>query len=83
MTAGGREPDPLTFSALTTIGSLCSLSMSSHPGTASMGFLLTIAISLKLVCTLLVLPALLTLFGPAAAREEPKGRAVAGARPRG
>ena len=63
---GGRlletsTPRAVTFSALTTIGSFCSLSISSHPGTASMGFLLTVAISLTLVCTLLVLPALLTL----------------------
>ena len=57
-------PRAVAFSALTTIGSFCSLSMSSHPGTASMGFLLTVAISLTLVCTLLVLPALLTLAGP-------------------
>ena len=61
-------PRAVAFSALTTIGSFCSLSMSSHPGTASMGFLLTVAISITLVCTLLVLPALLTLAGPGAGR---------------
>ena len=52
-------PRAIAFSALTTIGSFCSLSLSSHPGTASMGFLLTVAIGLTLLCTLLVLPALL------------------------
>ncbi len=64
-------PRAVAFSALTTIGSFCSLSLSSHPGTASMGFLLTVAISLTLLCTLLVLPALLSLAGPG--RLERKG----------
>ena len=56
-------PRAVAFSAFTTIGSFCSLSLSSHPGTASMGFLLTVAISLTLLCTLLVLPALLSIAG--------------------
>lgn len=47
------------FSALTTIGSFGSIALSSHPGTSSMGILLTIAVSLSLLCTLIVLPALL------------------------
>ena len=47
------------FSALTTIGSFCALALSSHPGTASMGLLLTLAITVTMVCTLIVLPALL------------------------
>ena len=54
-------PRAVVFSALTTIGSFCSIALSSHPGTASMGVLLTIAISLTLICTLLVLPALMAL----------------------
>ena len=54
-------PRAVVFSALTTIGSFGSIALSSHPGTASMGILLTIAITLTLVCTLLVLPALMAL----------------------
>lgn len=52
------------FSALTTIASFGSLALSTHPGMASMGILLTVAILWSLVCTLIVLPALLSLFGP-------------------
>ncbi len=55
-------PRAVLFSALTTIGSFGSIAASSHPGTASMGVLLTIAIGLTLVCTLGVLPALLALW---------------------
>ena len=50
------------FSALTTMGSFGSIAMSSHPGTSSMGSLLTIAISLSLLCTLVILPALLSIW---------------------
>jgi len=49
------------FSALTTIGSFGSIALSSHPGTSSMGVLLTIAISLTLLCTLIFLPALMAV----------------------
>ena len=56
-------PRAVIFSALTTIGSFGSIALSSHPGTASMGILLTIAITLTLVSTLTVLPALLALDG--------------------
>ncbi|MBT3360142.1 MAG: MMPL family transporter [Rhodospirillales bacterium] len=52
-------PRAVVFSALTTVGSFGSIALSSHPGTASMGILLTIAISLTLVCTLVLLPALM------------------------
>lgn len=55
-------PRAVVFSALTTIGSFASIALSSHPGTASMGVLLTIAIGLTLVCTMIVLPALMALF---------------------
>jgi len=54
-------PRAVVFSALTTIGSFASLGLSSHPGTASMGKLLAVAIFLTMVCTLCVLPALMTL----------------------
>jgi len=50
------------FSALTTIASFGSLAISAHRGMASMGLLLTVAILWSLVCTLIVLPALLSLF---------------------
>ena len=56
-------PRAVAFSALTTIGSFGALALSSHPGTASMGVLLTIAIGLTLLATLTVLPALLALRG--------------------
>jgi hypothetical protein len=49
------------FSALTTTCSFGNLATSPHTGTASMGLLLTIGLLFTLVCTLLVLPALLAL----------------------
>ncbi|MFP6743442.1 MAG: MMPL family transporter, partial [Alphaproteobacteria bacterium] len=49
----------VVLSALTTICGFGSLALSTHRGTATMGELLTIGVSLTLVCTLLVLPALL------------------------
>jgi len=62
--AGGSTPRAVLFSALTTIGSFGSLALSSHRGTASMGILLTIAIVLSLLATLVVLPALLQVAPP-------------------
>ncbi len=47
------------FSALTTLASFGSLAISNHPGTASLGMLLTIALGLALVSTFVFLPALL------------------------
>lgn len=46
-------------SALTTIVSIGNLAFSSHLGTASMGKLLTVGISMTLLCTLIILPSLL------------------------
>ena len=57
----GSTPRAVVFSAATTMGSFGSIALSSHPGTASMGLLLTIAITLTLICTLTVLPALFLL----------------------
>jgi hopanoid biosynthesis associated RND transporter like protein HpnN len=51
----------VVFSTLTTIGSFGTLATSGHPGTASMGALLTVAIGLSMLTSLIVLPALLTL----------------------
>lgn len=56
-------PRAVLFSALTTITSFGSLAIVQHPGMASMGLLLMIAISLSLISTLLVLPALRAVFG--------------------
>jgi hopanoid biosynthesis associated RND transporter like protein HpnN len=61
---GTSTPRAVVFSGLTTIASFGSIALSSHPGTASMGLLLAVAIGLTLASTLLVLPALLTLFLP-------------------
>jgi len=59
------------LSALTTIGSFGNLGYSSHPGTASMGQLLTIGVFLTLLCTLIVLPVLLAWrFSPRPPREK-------------
>ncbi|HMB76074.1 MAG TPA: MMPL family transporter [Kiloniellaceae bacterium] len=69
--AGGPEGAPaesdatqraVMLSAFTTIASFGALALSSHTGTASMGQLLTVAIVLGLLATLVVLPALLTLL---------------------
>ncbi len=49
----------VVYSALTTIGSFGSLILSTHRGIRSMGELLTIGIVFTLICTLIVLPALL------------------------
>ena len=54
-------PRAVVFSALTTIGSFGTLALSAHRGTASMGALLTIAIFFTLLCTLIVLPALMAM----------------------
>ncbi len=55
----GSTPRAVAFSALTTVGSFGSIALSSHPGTASMGVLLTLALAATLVATMTVLPALL------------------------
>lgn len=57
----GRTLHAILLSSLTTISSFGALSFSAHPGTASMGKLLTLAIVLGLVASLFVLPALLVL----------------------
>ncbi|MCE2510496.1 MAG: MMPL family transporter [Alphaproteobacteria bacterium] len=54
-------PRAIVFSALTTIGSFASLTLSTHLGTASMGMLLTVALVLVMICTLTLIPALMTI----------------------
>ena len=49
-------PRAVMISAFTTIGSFGTLWLSPHKGTSSMGELLTIAIIITLICTLIVLP---------------------------
>ena len=56
-------PRAVLFSALTTVASFGSLAISDHPGLASMGLLLTIAIFWSLVCNLMILPSMLALAG--------------------
>lgn len=57
--AGTSTPHAVVLSALMTIGSFGTLWLSSHRGLSSMGELLTIAILITLICTLLVLPQLI------------------------
>ncbi len=52
----------VVLSALTTVASFGNLGYSSHPGTASMGQLLTIGVLLTLLSTLLILPVFMTSF---------------------
>ena len=52
-------PRAILFSALTTMGAFGSLILSPHRGTSSMGLLLLIALSMALLCTFTILPALL------------------------
>jgi hypothetical protein len=61
--ATNSTPRAILLSALTTVASFGALSLSQHPGTASMGLLLTIALLLTLLCVLALLPALLALAG--------------------
>ncbi len=56
-------PRAIFLSAITTVASFGALAFSQHPGTASMGLLLTIGIAITLFCVLIFLPALLVLAG--------------------
>jgi hopanoid biosynthesis associated RND transporter like protein HpnN len=66
--AGERKllPSALTravlYSALTNGTAFGTLALSGHPGTASMGVMLTLSLLYALVAVMLALPALLTLF---------------------
>ena len=50
------------ISGLTTVGTFCSLSLSPHLGAASIGILLSIAISILLITSLVLMPILLRWF---------------------
>ncbi|MBI3514625.1 MAG: hypothetical protein HY060_11260, partial [Proteobacteria bacterium] len=54
------------FSALTTTTAFGSLALSRHPGTAGMGALLSMGLFYTVLCTLVVLPALLGQVKPRA-----------------
>lgn len=56
-------PRAVVLSSMTTIGAFAALSISPHMGTASIGLLLTISISLLLIFTIFLLPVLLQLAG--------------------
>jgi len=64
-------PRAVIVSALTTISSFGTLMLSDHRGVFSMGLLLTIGISLNLLVTLIVLPALLAIRRQNRARAKP------------
>ena len=66
-------PRAVVLSALTTVGAFSALALSPHAGTASIGLLLAIAVSLLLVFTVFLLPVLLSW----AARPAPKARSPA------
>lgn len=59
------------YSALTTLVGFGSLFFSTHQGTASMGLLLTIGLSLTLICVLVILPTLLQWDESKASRAVP------------
>lgn len=55
-------PKAVFLSNLTTLGTFCALSFSSHQGIYSIGILLTIALTSLMLLTLVSLPALLATF---------------------
>jgi len=70
----------VVFSAFTTTTAFGSLALSHHAGTASMGLLLMIALGYALLCTLVVQPALMSLWGRGAGAGESVGGRLAGIR---
>ena len=61
--ANSSTSQAVLISALTTVGTFFSLSFSPHLGAASIGLLLTVAISILVVVTFVLLPALMKIFG--------------------
>jgi hypothetical protein len=53
-------PRAVLISGVTTMGSFGAFWLSAHRGMASMGELLAVAITITLLCTLVVLPQLIT-----------------------
>lgn len=52
------------YSAITNAAAFGALAISPHPGTASMGVVLSVSLVYSLACVMLVLPPLLQLFAP-------------------
>lgn len=52
------------YSAVTNAAAFGALAISPHPGTASMGVVLSVSLVYSLLCVMLVLPPLLTRFAP-------------------
>ncbi len=57
----GSTPLAVLISALTTIASFGTLALSAHPGTASMGLLLAMAVAMNFMTTVILLPSVLAL----------------------
>jgi len=57
------------YSALTTMSSFGTLSVSSHRGMSSVGSLLTLALGIAMLCSLFLLPALLSFTETKGSRE--------------
>ena len=57
-------------SALTTVFSFGNLAFSPHPGTASMGIVLCVGLSIMLIASVVVLPALMTGMGTCSATTD-------------
>ncbi len=62
---GSATARGILISTLTTVMSIGSLAFSSHQGTASMGLLLVMGVSIMVCCTLFLLPMLLDVISPA------------------
>jgi hopanoid biosynthesis associated RND transporter like protein HpnN len=52
------------YSAITNAAAFLGLAVSPHPGTASMGVVLSVSLVYSLLCVMLLLPPLLKLFSP-------------------
>jgi len=66
----------VVFSAATTIASFGSLAFATHRGMASLGQLLTLGVSMTVLCNLVVLPALLELRARRGRRSRPLKRQI-------
>ena len=78
---GSATARAVVFSALTTATAFGSLSLSQHPGTASLGRLLLLSLACTLLTTMIFLPALLDWLGnPAHALRSRRYRAMRAAR---
>jgi predicted RND superfamily exporter protein len=63
-------PRAVLFSALTTVCSFGALALGDHRGLASMGLLLTVAITWSLVASVVILPSVLELLDARDARQQ-------------